>query len=227
MCGGKRRPVLSAGPRGYHSHSSAHKRGCGRECWSLQRDDQRQGGVVSNFANSPTIQTTGIVSNDSKYYDLPIYTSSNNLSSGKEKRSDPVIIQSDQPPAYTPQDPAPTNIASHGSEHVPMQARQLSQHTGFAAFSIPQSPARAGSGDLFTLEDRLAALKLGMRESKCAARRAKNQLVHDDRAAEEMERDGRCGMSRGERKLLKAQMKTQMKAVKVAIRDEMRGNRKY
>jgi hypothetical protein len=215
---------------GFYAQGCGPRRGCGNRAYGQRPGN---GGVVGLAINAlasatqPTNQregqTTGIA-NIPRHNDLPVYSNPHNVHFKDEKEIDPLLDHIDEPPAYTPDASTPTNEVRGMTpgEHLPTQAQNLSQHPGFAAFPVLQNPTPAVSGDLSRLGHALASMQLGERGSKCAAKRARKQLVRDLWAAEELKRGGRCGMSCGERKMVKAQMK----AVKGAIREEIRGMRR-
>jgi hypothetical protein len=216
---------------GFHAQGYAPRRGCGGRGNGQRPGNGGMVGLAINALTSATQPTnprdgqiTGIA-NAPRNNDLPVYSNPSNVHFKDDKEIEPLLDHIDEPPAYTPDASTPTTEArgTAPTEHLHTQAQYLSQHPGFAAFPILQNPTPAVSGDLSRLGNALASMQFGERGSKCAAKRARKQLVRDLWAAEELKRGGRCSMSCGERKMVKAQMK----AVKGAIREEIRGMRRY
>ena len=190
-------------------------------------------------------QTTGIAYTNMDQLP-PVYPEAGNVPKYNEKELAASMDRIDEPPAYTPhaspreanvavpaqppapygvsipaQPPAPSQPHAPYGRSVPAQPPVSSQirdvNTSFAALPIlQQNQTQAVSQDITNLNNAIASMSLGERGSRCAAKRAKKQLVRDLWDAEKT-RYGAMGCA--ERKELKAQIK----GVKHALRAEIRG----
>lgn len=183
------------------------------------RSSPREGQVSAPTANAsrhlPGRQVTGITSRKEKAQLPPVYPNDAKVPLISEKEIEAGLNRVEEPPAYTPRDSPRSDVA------VPVSSQIHDINANFAALPILQSHARTPviEQDIVNLSNAMASAKLGECGGRCAAKRAKKQLVRD---LWEAERVKFTTMSRDDKKMVKAQLKGVKRTLKAELKAELR-----
>ena len=160
-------------------------------------------------------QVTGVVSRNEKDQLPPVYPNDAKVPVASEKKIEAGVDSVEEPPAYTPHDSPRSGVA------VPVSSQIHDVNANFAALPILQSHARTPviEQDIANLSNAMTSAKLRECGGRCAAKRAKKQLVRD---LWDAERSKFGGMSWEDKKMVKAQLKGVKRTLKAELKAELR-----
>ena len=182
------------------------------------RSSPREGQVSAPTANTsrllPGQQITGITRRNEKDQLPSVYFNDDKVPLTSEKEIEVGLNRVEEPPAYTARNSPRSGVAA------PVSSQIHDINAEFAALPVLQSHARTPviEQDIANLSNALASAKLGECGGRCAAKRAKKQLVRD---LWEAERAKFTAMSRDDRKIVKAQLKGVKRTLKAELKAEL------
>ena len=181
---------------------------------SSPRDGQIAAATANPSRHLPGKQITGITSRNEKDQLPPVCLIDDKIPLTSEKEIEAGLNRVEEPPAYTAQDTPRSDVTA------PVSSQIHDINADFAALPVLQSHARTPviEQDIVNPSNAMASAKLGECGGRCAAKRAKKQLVRD---LWEAERAKFTAMSRNDRKMVKAQLKGVKKTLKAELKAEL------